>query len=190
MHCRSPPSDLFLILVKQIGGKNIKNFKDSDYALNKFSKGIVYRFTDRIVEITLEDYLVENQGNTEQNFLDLKALSDEIHHQQVIDENRTSRLDVSMIGLEETEALATIPLDTSLIHKSDNKNAMVAAKRLLDSGDLTEVQRRRFILYFVEGLSYRQIAKKENVHQSAVWESLQWTLKKLRKLFDECSDVF
>jgi hypothetical protein len=40
----------------------MKNYKDSDYALNKFSEGIVYRFADRIVEITLEDYLAENPG--------------------------------------------------------------------------------------------------------------------------------
>lgn len=62
----------------------MKNFKDSDYALNKFSEGIVYRFADRIVEITLDDYLTENPGKTEQDFLELKALSDEIYHEQVI----------------------------------------------------------------------------------------------------------
>ena len=33
----------------------MKNYKDSDYALNKFSEGIVYRFADRIAEITLEE---------------------------------------------------------------------------------------------------------------------------------------
>ena len=38
----------------------MKNYKDSDYARNKFSEGIVYRFADRIVEITLKDYLAEN----------------------------------------------------------------------------------------------------------------------------------
>ena len=164
----------------------MKNYKDSDYALNKFSEGIVYRFADRIVEITLEDYLAENPGKTAQDFLDLKALSDEIYHEQVTHENRTSRLDLSINGLEETEQLAAPPLDLDLIHKSDTKKAKEAARRLLDSEELTEIQRRRFILHFFLNLFLRQIAKKENVHQSAVWESLQWTLKKLRKLFDGC----
>lgn len=82
----------------------MKNYKDSDYALNKFSDGIVYRFADRIVEITLENYLAENPGKTAEDFLELKAPSDEIYHQQIIDENRTSRLAVSMNGLEETGA--------------------------------------------------------------------------------------
>ncbi len=54
--------------------RNLKNYKDSDYALNKFSEGIVYRFADRIVEITLEDYLAENPGKTAQDFLEPKAI--------------------------------------------------------------------------------------------------------------------
>lgn len=139
----------------------MKNYKDSDYALNKFSEGIVYRFADRVVEITLEDYLTENPDRTAQNFLELKALSDEIYHQQVTHENRTSRLDVSIHGLEKAEQFATPPLDLDLIHKSDTRKAKEAAKRLLDSGELTEIQRRRFLLHFVEGLSYRQIASRE-----------------------------
>lgn len=161
----------------------MKNYKDSDYALNKFSEGIVYRFADRIVEITLEDYLAENPDKTADDFLELKALSDEIYHQQIIDENRTSRLDVSINGLEETEALATVSLDTALIHKSDNENAMEAAKRLLDSGDLTEVQRRRFLLHFFQGLSYRQIASREGVHFTSVHESIESATAKLQKFF-------
>ncbi|MGF7145901.1 DNA-directed RNA polymerase specialized sigma24 family protein [Anaerotaenia torta] len=141
----------------------------------------MFTVADRIVEIMLEDYLAENPGKTAQDFLELKALSDEIYHQQVTHENRTSRLDVNINGLEETEQLAAPPLDLDLIHKSDTRKAKEAAKRLLDSGELTEIQRRRFILHFFQNVSLRQIAKKENVHQSAVWESLQWALKKLRK---------
>ncbi len=81
----------------------MKNYKDSDYALNKYSGGIVYKFAGRIVEVTLEDYLSENPSKTAEDFRELKALSDEMYHQQVIHENRTSRLDVPIGGLEETE---------------------------------------------------------------------------------------
>ena len=163
----------------------MKNYKDSDYALNKFSEGIVYRFADRIVEITLEDYLAENTDKTAQDFLELKALSDEIYHEQVTHENRTSRLDVSIYGLEETEQLSVSALDLDLIHKSDTQKAKEAAKRLLDSGELTEIQRRRFLLHFFQGLSTRQIARMESVKQHSVWMSLQWSTKKLKKFFDE-----
>lgn len=163
----------------------MKNYKDSDYALNKFSEGIVYRFADQIVQITLTDYLAENPGKTEQDFLELKTLSDEIYHQQDINENRTSRLDVSMNELEETEALATASPDAELIHKSDSKNAMEAAKQLLEKGNLTEVQRRRFILYFFRGLSYRQIARREGVHFTSVHESIEAASAKLKKFFEK-----
>ncbi|WP_312432333.1 sigma factor-like helix-turn-helix DNA-binding protein [Lacrimispora sp.] len=163
----------------------MKNYKDSDYALNKFSEGIVYKFADRVVEITLEDYLTENPSKTAEDFLELKALSDEIYHQQVIQENRTSRLDVSINGLEETEALASISLDTELIHKNDSKNAMEATKRLLNSEDLTEVQRRRFLMHFIQGLSYRQIASREGVHFTSVHESLEAATAKLQKFFEK-----
>ncbi len=95
----------------------MKNYMHSDYALNKFSKSIVNHFADRIVEITLEAYLAENPDKTIEDFLKLKALSDEIYHQQIIDENRTSRLDVSMSELEDTQQLSTMPVDTELIHR-------------------------------------------------------------------------
>lgn len=51
----------------------MKNYKNSDYAQNKFSDGIVYRFADRIVEITLKDYLGENPDKTVEDFMELKA---------------------------------------------------------------------------------------------------------------------
>ena len=163
----------------------MKNYKDSDYALNKFSEGIVYRFADRIVEITLEAYLAENPDKTIEDFQKLKALSDGIYHQQIIDENRTSRLDVSMSGLEDTQQLSTMPVDTELIHKGDGKKAMDAARQLLNSGDLTEVQRRRFILHFFKGASYRQIAAMEGVFFTSVAESVTTAIRKLKKYFEK-----
>ena len=43
----------------------MKNYRSNDYALNKYSKGIVYKFVDGIVEITLEEYLHSNPDKTE-----------------------------------------------------------------------------------------------------------------------------
>ena len=42
----------------------MRNYKDSDYALYRYSQGIVYKFSDGIVEITLEDYLRDNPDKT------------------------------------------------------------------------------------------------------------------------------
>ncbi|MEL7565576.1 MAG: hypothetical protein AAGU27_11905 [Dehalobacterium sp.] len=100
--------------------RNMKNYKDSDYALNKYSEGIVYKFADCVrLEITLEDYLAENPGKTTEDFQELKDLSDEIYHRQVVHEHRTSRLDVPINGLEETEPLSVPPPDTVLIHNAE-----------------------------------------------------------------------
>ena len=65
----------------------MKNFDKSDYALNKFSEGIVYKFSNEIREITKEQYLRENPNKTEEDFLKLKEISDEIF----LDEIRSIR---------------------------------------------------------------------------------------------------
>ena len=51
------------------------NYRKNDYAANKYSPNIVYRFNDEIIEISLEDYLEENPDRTEQDFLKLKGKS-------------------------------------------------------------------------------------------------------------------
>ena len=52
----------------------MKNYRDSDYAANKNAKGIVCRFANQIIEITLEDYLRENPDKNEADFTELKSL--------------------------------------------------------------------------------------------------------------------
>ena len=51
----------------------VQNYRKSDYAINKNSPNIVYRFHNEIIEITLEDYLKENPDKTEHDFAELKA---------------------------------------------------------------------------------------------------------------------
>ena len=163
----------------------MRNYKYSDYALNKYSQGIVYKFADGIAEVTKEDYLRDNPDKTEADFAKLKALSDEIYYRQDRQEQRTSRYDVSISGMEESAALAAPAVDTELIRKYEEKRALEAAGRLLDSGKLTLIQQRRFRLHFFQELSTRQIAKLEGVNQKTVWESLMWAEKKLKKFYEE-----
>ena len=63
------------------GGFIINNYRKSDYTANKFSQGIVYRFNGETIEVTLEDYLRENIGKTEQDFQKLKAVSGQIYYE-------------------------------------------------------------------------------------------------------------
>ena len=76
------------------------NYRKSDYAINKNSPNIVYRFHNEIIEITLEDYLKENPDKTEHDFAELKALSDQIYYEQDRAESAQTRKDVSIHGLE------------------------------------------------------------------------------------------
>lgn len=163
----------------------MRNYKDSDYALNRYSQGIVYKFADGIVEVSQEDYLRNNPDKTEADFAELKALSDEIYYRQDRQEHRTSHLDVSMSGMEETAMATTPAIDAELIRKGEEQKALEAARKLLHSRKLTSTQRRRFLLYFFQGLSTRQIARLEGVHQRAVWDSLMWAEKKLKKFYEE-----
>lgn len=45
---------------------------------------------------------------------------------------------------------------------------------------LSKVQKRRLHLYFFDGLSYRQIGKKENVNHKSVARSIEQAIRKLR----------
>ncbi len=137
------------------------------------------------MEITLEDYLRDNPDKTEEDFAELKARSDEIYYQQDRQEYRVSHRNVSISGMEDSVIASALSVDAELIQKAEEKKALETAIRLLESGKLTDVQKRRFCLHFFQGLSTRQIAKLEGVHQRAVWDSLMWAEKKLKKFYEE-----
>jgi DNA-directed RNA polymerase specialized sigma subunit, sigma24 homolog len=48
---------------------------------------------------------------------------------------------------------------------------------------LTEIQKERLHLYFFEGLTSREIADRQSVHQNAVWKSIQGAIETLKKFF-------
>ncbi|HBL84346.1 MAG: hypothetical protein A2Y17_05045 [Clostridiales bacterium GWF2_38_85] len=161
----------------------MKNYRDSDYAANKYAKGIVYRFADQTVEITLEDYLRDNPGKTEADFAELKSLSDEIYLYQDRQDNAQNKKLVSIHGLEETEFCATPSPHDIVIDMTEQATLEIRrrelAKQALDK--LTEVQRRRYIMYVVDELTVREIADIEGSHFTAVHESIQAAEKKVKK---------
>lgn len=158
----------------------MKNYQSSDYAVNRYAEGIVYRFAGQTVEVTLADFLAENSGKTEQDFRALKAASDAIYYQQDREGYNQTRLDVSM---ESIAQLATQPLEDEFIERLDQHRALAATKELLAGGDLTVIQRRRFVMHIFHGLSSRKIAEMEGVSQRAVVKSLQAAGTKLKKHF-------
>lgn len=159
------------------------------FHINKYSPNIVYRFHDEIVEVSLEDYLKENPDKTEQDFAELKALSDEIYYEQDRAESAQTRKDVSIHGLEEMDCCSTRPLEEELeelaVEVQHRRYARIALERLFAAGVLTEVQKRRFRLHVFRGLSTRQIGRLEGTSHQAVAKSLNLAIEKLKNFFAE-----
>mgnify|MGYP007012699890 CR=1 FL=1 len=49
------------------------NYRKNDYAANKYSPNIVYRFNDEIIEDFFGGLLEENPDRTEQDFFEIKS---------------------------------------------------------------------------------------------------------------------
>lgn len=126
----------------------MKNYKDSDYAANKYSPNIVYRFGNETVEITLKKFLAENPDMTEDDFLRFKSLSDAIYLEQVKAENAQTKKNIPIYPLKETEVCVVEPIE-KYIEEQEEKPVLQAVQRFLDSDILTETQKRRFIEFYI-----------------------------------------
>lgn len=162
----------------------MKNYMDSDYALNKYSKGIVYKFADSIVEVTMADYLRENPGKTEADFLELKALSDGMYLDQVRQETAQGNKLVALRDIEDSENYSAKPPDEEYAEADERRRVLTAADKLFASGELTEIQAKRFRQYIYGKKSARQIAEVEGVSNKNVSKSINYAKKKLKKYFD------
>lgn len=160
----------------------MQKYWTSDYAVNKDCEGIVYQFADgKKVEISLAEYLQTNPDRTEEDFMELKSLSDGIYYEQALGDTQYGKKKQSLGKLEDSEKFATPSIETILIHNKDKEQILKAVKLLLREKKLTDVQRRRFINHFYKGLSYRQIADQEKVHFTSVQESINGAVQKLKK---------
>lgn len=155
----------------------MKSYQKSDYAINKYSSGIVYRMANKIIEINLSEYLKENPGKTEQDFKELKALSDEIYLEQVRKENASTKKNITLHNIEKINNVEDLTIEEKYIEKLDKENSILAFKQLLKGGNLTEIQKHRFIIHTFKNLSLRQITKIENVDFSSIRDSINLAKK-------------
>ena len=162
----------------------MKNYYDSDYAVNKNASGIVYRFANQTIEVTLEDYLRENPENTATDFAELKALSDSMYLDDDRADYRGTWKNTPIYGMEEMTACCVQPAEASVIdvpeHIADQERRRELGSRALAA--LTAVQRRRYIQHVVNGISTWKIAEKEGANQKSVYESIQAAKKKIKKV--------
>lgn len=163
----------------------MKYYKDSDYALNKYSKGIVYCFTDGNVEVTLESFLAENPGMTESDFRVLKELSNSIYFEQDRDENAQTKKNeyydesegISLCYAQSPEECFVEAIKAREEAERRQKRLEVVKHAL---GRLTSIQRKRYVLHVINKLTTREIAERENVSHVAVVYSLKLAENKIK----------
>ena len=166
----------------------MKNYTNSDYALNKYSEGIVYRFADgTTMTYTLADFLAEHPGKTEADFIALKEFSDSDYLTTDRAENAQTKKNSPFDELDETMLCRSLsPEDLHIGEINECEEAERHARRVelknLALAKLTDIQRRRYLMYHVDGLTLRQIADIEGVVHSKIQNSIEAAEKKIKKV--------
>lgn len=160
----------------------MNEYNKSNYAINKFSRGIVYKNADgSILEVTFEKIAKGNPEFTQEDFENLKQLSDEMYHEEAkgdwnyhyhiagcLDEYRFIK-QLSSLSPEDE-------LDVRDNEAAFNENFCKAVDALL-----TPIQKRRLYLNCFEGATVREIAETEGVSYSIVARSIKAGKEKLKK---------
>lgn len=153
----------------------------SDYALNKMDpKAIVYIDSrGTLIRLTVENFA------SPEEFQRWKKWSDGDYHK--IDNAGAvfSRRTLSLQGLSE-QIIAVQSPEEFLIMLQDQQERAELRRLLMEGVDscLTQSQRRRLWLYYVDGLTVRQIAEAENVKHQSIAECLAAAKKKLQKYLE------
>ncbi len=159
----------------------MKDYNKSDYAINKYSKGIVYKFVDgSTLEVTFEMIAEGDPNFTQEKFEELKNKSDAIYHEiQKGDAKYEDHIETSTNTSETVEKLKTKSLEDAFFKKYDDIVFDTKFRKLIDT-KLTPTQRRR-VLMRIEGLSTPEIANIEGCNQNAIWECLKYAKEKISK---------
>jgi len=181
---RAPPAPFDFQQFKNRMEETSMKFTDSDYAANKSAKGIVYRFADETVEISLTDYLRENPGKTESDFAELKALSDTDYYERDRSHYRQTWKNISLDFMGDVLESAEPSPEDEIITLPEQEKALTQKHELaaLALNKLTETQRRRYLMYHLGGKTEEEIAALEGVAQQSVSECLLGAQKKMKKI--------
>lgn len=157
-------------------------YYNRDYAWNKDAdNAIVYRFDDGTrATVTLEDIVKNDPAMTIERALAIIRFSKADYEITDLQEHQEGNYTLS---LSDTDGVQPSP-ETQMIQRieqDESKQRTRLIRRCIDER-LTEVQRRRLLLY-MEGKSTRQIAALEGVKQNAVWQSISSAQKIISTFF-------
>lgn len=161
----------------------MKDYRKSNYAINKLRKGIVYRNADgSILEITFEKIAANNPNFTKEDFEKLKELSDELYHEEEKSDNLQAHyVKVSLDETSSDEWLAGENLEDEFFGQQDTEAYIKDFQSSIDML-LTPLQKKRLFMNCFKGMTVREIAKSEGVHYTVIAESIRAAKKKLKKL--------
>jgi len=163
----------------------MQNYRDSDYALNKFSVGIVYRFIDgTIVTVNTADYIADNPGMAEGDFQKIKKDSDRIYLKQAKGENAQTKKNSHFDELDGIMPVSAMSPEEMLIGEIEAREEAERLERRKETANralatLTDAQRRRYILHYAEGFTLRKIAGIEGVAFQVIDKSIKAAEKKI-----------
>jgi len=172
----------------------MNHYVNYDYALNKKSTGIVYGFVDGAKEITLQDFLNEYPGATPDDFDALKAWSDNDYLERDRNGYNTTRKNVNLDWADQAGECGLASPEDSLVAAIDAREESEQRMRIVKLANqaldkLTDIQRRRYLLYVVDGLTVRKIAELEGVAFQVVDRSILSAKMKIQKFLEKCQSI-
>lgn len=171
----------------------MKNYKNSSYAANKYSKDIVYNSeVSGSTAITLEGFLKSDPTLTEAEFEFWKNWSDQNYLEESRGDNKQSWKAVSLSNLEYILDSTQLSLEEMVEDKTMEGLVLQTLKQtvavLLSDSVLTETMKVRFEMFYIQGMRVIEIAEAQGVDEKAVRKSLERIKAKLIKVFYELWD--
>lgn len=137
------------------------------------------------IRIRIKDFYKDAVGETEYTYVShevYEALADlfrrEAHAEEMRDLRHLTAGGYIEGETEEQMAGEAETLEDMVIRRMELEILQKAVQ------SLTQVQRERLHLYFFEGLTFRQIAERTGVSDMSVRESVEMSLKKIKKFFN------
>ncbi len=136
------------------------------------------------IKIRIKDFYKDAIGDVEYAYVTkevYEALQDtfrkEAHAQRMRDLRHMTKEGYAEGDTENLVFEATESLEDMVIQQMELEILQKAMQ------SLTDIQRERLHFYFFEGMTIREIAKRQGVNRNAVWKSIQGILQQMRQFF-------